>query len=107
MAKAKTRLSEEIQKGVKYLSTGLIMVLVLCSTLFLMTVSSSSQNGYKFRQQELINEELTVENHELELKVLEATSFNTLQETGAIDHMVEANDINYFETRYERLSQKD
>jgi hypothetical protein len=107
MRKNKTRLSEEIEKGVKYLNTGLIMVLVLCSTLFLMTVSSSSQNGYKFRQEELINKELTVENHELQLKVLEATSFNTLQENGAIDHMVEADNINYFETRYERLSQRD
>ena len=106
MNKNKTRISEEIEKGVKYLNTGLIMVLVLCSTLFLMTVSSSSQNGYKFRQEEIINKQLTVENHELQLKVLEATSFNVLQETGAIDHMVEADDINYFETRYERTKSK-
>lgn len=103
----KARLSEEIQKGVKYLSTGLIMVLLLSSTLFLMSVGSSSQNGYKFRQEEIINKELTVENHELQLKVLEATSFASLQESGILDKMVPGDEINYYETRYERLSRRN
>ena len=107
MPKSKTRLSEEIQKGVRYLSTGLLMVLVLSGSLFLMSVSSSSQNGYKFRQEELLNQELTNQHRELELKVLEATSFDTLEDSGIIDAMIEADDIQYYETRYERLSRAD
>ena len=100
----RTRLSEEVEKGVKYLITGLTLIMVLAGGLFLINVSTSSQMGYEFRQQELQNKELTTENNQLKLKVLEATSFNELHSKAENYGLQEAEKIHFFESREDRLS---
>ncbi len=100
----KTRLSEEVEKGVRYLLTGLTLILILSGGLYLINISTSSQMGYEFRQQELQNNDLINKNNQLKLKVLEATSFTELHLQAENSGLIEADNIQYFESREERLS---
>ncbi len=97
------RLSEEVAKGVQYLSTGLVLIALIAGGLFMMNVSTSGQNGYKFRQQQVTYGQLEAENHQLQLQVLESGSFSEIQ-TSVQMEMVPADDVDYFESRDERLS---
>jgi cell division protein FtsL len=100
----KTRLSEEIEKGVKYLIAGLTLILIISGGLFIINISTSSQMGYEFRQKELENQELTTQNNQLQLKVLEATSFTELHEEANKSGLTQPDAIHFFESREERLS---
>jgi len=103
----RTLLSEEISKGTKYLAFGLALIFILSGSLFLLSVSVSSQNGYKFRQEELVREKLAIQNRQLQLKVLQATSFEKLKEEPVLENMIPVRNIEFYTTRYERLSRLD
>jgi len=103
----KTLLSEDISRGTKYLAIGLALVFVLSGSLFLRTLSISSQNGYRISQEETVRNKLNQENHDLQLKLLKATALNELEEETVFKQMIPARNIEFFETRYERLSRLD
>lgn len=102
----RTLLSEEIKKGTTYLKVGLGLILVIAGILSLQNLTTSGQNGYRFRQQEILNEQLTDENHRLQIEILEASSFSSINQMDKISKMIPAETVEFFKSRLERLSKK-
>lgn len=76
----RTRISEEIRKGVKYLMFGLIFIVIIISIIFFIKASSSAQKGYQLKQLQTQKNQLEDENRELKLKLLEIKSGQKIEE---------------------------
>jgi hypothetical protein len=102
----KNRLSEDIQKGVLYLNVGLILIICLTGLIYLFSLGGSSQMGYSFTMQERYYNELKNENETLKLQVLEASSYQTMNEDNLLIQEMESSQPEFYETRKDRLSKK-
>jgi hypothetical protein len=100
----KYRLSEEIERGTKYLGAGLLIVISITAFLYFANIGISSQMGYSFKVKEIENNKLKNQNENLQLKVLKASSFSQISTRKQIIQNMQPAAPEYFETRLDRLS---
>jgi hypothetical protein len=75
----KNTLSQEVKKSIFMLIFTLLGLIVILSVVFLLNTSQSSQKGYILNQEQLKKEQLTVKNHELVNKIIEAMTYARIE----------------------------
>jgi hypothetical protein len=106
MINKKNRLSEEIKKGVLYLNIGLLLIICIIGTVYLISVGSSAQMGYSISLKQLELTELRTKNENLRHQLLQVSSLSDLQTDSNKISSMERAEIEFYETRLNRLSKK-
>lgn len=94
--KTKSRLSEIVRSTSVWLGTSLVAIITVTSFLFLNNVTIKSQHGFRFKQQELLKNELTETNQDLKIKILNASSSDKINSSRQVKRMVQANEVEFF-----------
>lgn len=73
----------------------LLGIIVVLSIVFLLNTSQSSQKGYILKQQELKKEALMLQNHELVNKIIEAMTYQKVEDNPIIKGMIKPEALEY------------
>lgn len=106
MNNKKNRLSEEVQNGVIYLNIGLALIMIFVGSIYLLSIGSSAQMGYSFTMKELEYNELKTKNENLKHQLLQVSSLSKLKNESSRIFIMEPAEVEFFETRLDRLSKK-
>lgn len=88
-------LSIEVKKSLYMLIFALLGIIVVLSIVFLLNTSQSSQKGYVLKQQELKKEALMLQNHELVNKIIEAMTYQKVEDNPIIKGMTKPENLQY------------
>jgi len=88
-------LSQEVKKSIYLLVFTLLGIIVILSIVFLLNTSQSSQKGYILQQQQIKKEQLTLQNHDLVNKIIEAMTFQRIQDSPIIKAMLKPENPTY------------
>lgn len=93
----KKTLSQEIRKSIFMLVFTLLGLIVILSIVFLLNTSQSSQKGYVLNQEQLKKEQLTLQNHELVNKIIQAMTYTRIETSPVRKTMQPPETIQYME----------
>ena len=85
----KDTFSQEVKKSIFMLVFTLLGLIVILSIVFLLNTSQSSQKGYILNQAQLKKEQLTLQNHELVNRIIDAMTYARI-ETSPIKQSMQA-----------------
>lgn len=91
----RSTLSQDVKKSIYMLVFTLLGLIVILSMVFLLNTSQSSQKGYVLQQQQSKKEQLTVQNHDLVNKIIEAMTFQRIQDSPIIKGMIKPENPTY------------
>lgn len=106
VVKRRQPLSHEVKRVLKALMVTLSLLFIGLSALFLFQTSKSAEQGFLLRQTKLENEKAKTENRDLKQKVLQAQSFQKIQESKVLKKMEEASAPTYVPPKKVTLKQK-
>jgi len=73
----------------------LLAIIVVLSIVFLLNTSQSSQKGYVLKQQELKKEDLLLQNHDLVTKIINAMTYQRVEDNPIIKGMIKPENLQY------------
>jgi hypothetical protein len=91
----RSTLSQDIKKSIYLLVFTLLGIIVILSIVFLLNTSLSSQKGYILQQEQIKKEQLTLQNHDLVNKIIEAMTFQRIQDSPIIKGMLKPENPSY------------
>lgn len=103
--RSKSRLSKLVQNTSIWLGSCLMLIIIVTSFLFLNNVTIKSQHGFRFKEQEILKNELTETNQDLKIKILNASSSDKINSSRQVKRMVQADDIEYLNQIEPTISQ--
>lgn len=93
----KNTLSQDVKKSIFMLIFTLLGLIVILSIVFLLNTSQSSQKGYILNQEQLKKEQLTLQNHELVNKIIQAMTYNRIDSSPILKSMQKPEILQYME----------
>jgi hypothetical protein len=91
----KNPLSREVKRSIFMLFFALLGIIVVLSIVFLLNTSQSSQKGYVLQQEQLKKEQLILENHNLINKIIEAMTYNRIEQSPLLKSMQKPENLLY------------
>jgi hypothetical protein len=91
----KTPLSQEVRRSILMLAFALTSIIVILSIVFLLNTSQSSQKGYILKQEQLKKEQLTLQNHDLVNKIIDAMAYSRIENSPFIKEMQKPETVQY------------
>jgi predicted Holliday junction resolvase-like endonuclease len=98
----KTPLSIEVKKSIYMLIFALLSIIIMVSIVYLMNSSQATQKGYSIKQEDLEKTLLNEEKQELIRKIIEAQSFQEIENSELVKKMVKPTDTIYIDTEKEK-----
>jgi hypothetical protein len=95
----KNPLSHDVKRSIFQLIFALLGIIVLLSIVFLLNTSQSSQKGYILQQEQNKKEQLTLQNHELINRIIEAMTFQRIQDSPIIKAMLKPENPVYIQDK--------
>lgn len=93
----KTPLSKEVKKSITWLLFTLVFLTVILSIVYLLNTTQSSQKGYSLKQEQIRKEQLELQKRQLVNQIIEAMSFNKIEESTIVEGMEKAENPIYIE----------
>lgn len=93
----KNTLSQEVKKSIFMLIFTLLGLIVILSTVFLLNTSQFSQKGYVLNQEQQKKEQLTVENHTLVNKIIDAMRYDRIETSPILGTMQPPETLQYID----------
>jgi hypothetical protein len=91
----KNPLSREIKRSIFMLVFALLGIIVVLSIVFLLNTSQSSQKGYVLKQEQLKKEQLMLKNHDLINKIIEAMTYQRIEQSPLLKSMQKPESLQY------------
>lgn len=93
----KKTLSFQIKRSISLLIGTLVFLLVLFGIIYLLNTTQSSQKGYTLQQEQLKKDNLLLEDRQLVNKIIDAQSYNKIEESPLVKGMTKPADPQYIE----------
>lgn len=93
----KKTLSLQVKRSISLLIGTLIFLVVLISIVYLLNTTQSSQKGYVLQQEQLRKDDLLLQDRNLINKIIDAQSYNKIEESDLVQDMVKPENPLYIE----------
>lgn len=89
--------SQEVKRGIYMLFFTLLALIVLLGIVFMLNTSQSTQKGYVVQKEQFDKEAFLLRNRELINKIIEAQSFQTIQDSDIVKGMQKPESVIYLD----------
>ncbi len=93
----KKPLSKEVKKSITWLTFTLIFLTVILSIVYLLNTTQSNQKGYALKQEQIKKEQLELQKRQLVNQIIEAMSFNKIEDSSIVENMKKTENPIYIE----------
>lgn len=93
----KKPLSGQVKKVISLLIFTLLFLIVILSIVYLLNTTQSSQKGYTLKQEQLRKDDLQLENRGLVQNIIQAMSFDKIEQSEIVKSMTKVENPLYIE----------